>query len=266
MYYRLSLLAEDRIEMPGPSHFIDANAAVLRLFETAEDNVVYEMVEKYVRDAFDTEDFELLVQNIQTFAKRSDQDEFERLMQLLADDHWKTIQEKGFQALPAEATENASGYWYLTNIMGGARPDRVQPKEALRIQFEVEGNGEDPLFTADDTGRYGDLYPFAVRALLDASAAEGKIGDYELTGPLVTYFEKLKESEKTALPSNEPFDFGSFGDDAYGVVFGAQLIHGPADNADGVETAIYEFIVDPNWLAGPLKKECQTYAFSEFGE
>ena len=159
---------------------------------------------------------------------------------------------------------NAAAYWYINNIFAETLPELVPSMEILSIKVKVIGNGEDALVNEEDTGKYGEIYPFVTRLLMDASCSTGKIGSYELSGPMIEYFEKQKGSTLSAVPSDQPYDFDTFVDDTTGIIWSANILQEPENNEDGEEEAIYEIMVHPDWLGKDLSTKFETYPFSDY--
>ena len=90
MYYRVKILSKDPVLFPSKSEYDNVNTALGLLFEVAGDEA-YDLVEKYVTDAFETESLEEFIQNLQTFAKRAESEEVQFLLALLTDGHWEQL-------------------------------------------------------------------------------------------------------------------------------------------------------------------------------
>lgn len=262
MYYRVKILSKEPVRFPAKSEYENVNTALGLLFEAAGDES-YDLIEKYVIDAFETETLEEFIQNLQTFAKRAETEEVLLLLALLTDGHWEQLKKSPRHIAP-EVMSNAAAYWYINNIIAETLPELVPTMEILSIKVQVIGNGEDPLVNEEDTGKYGEIYPFVARLLMDATCSTGKIGNYELSGPMVEYFEKRKGSKLSSLPSDEPYDFDTFVDDTTGIIWSANILQEPEDNEDGEEEAIYEMMVHPDWLGKELRSDFETYPYSDF--
>ncbi len=263
MYYRVKILSKEPILFPAKSEYENVNIALGLLFESAGDKA-YDLVEKYVIDAFETESLEEFIHNLHTFAKRAEPEEVQFLLALLSNGNWEQLK-KSPRHIPTDAMEEAAAFWYINNILAEAVPQIINPIEILSIKVQVFGNEEDPLLTNEDTGKYGEIYPFAARLLMDATSSKGKkIGEYQLSGPTVEYFEKLKGSKLKAVPSDEPYDFESFVDDCSGVVWSANVLQDPEDNEEGEEYGMYQIMIHPDWLGTDICSDFETYPFSDY--
>ena len=165
--------------------------------------------------------------------------------------------------MDSEAMENSAAYWFLNNIIAHTVPEIVAPIEAICLKVQVFGNNEYALLGNDDTGKYGEIYPFAARLLMDAYSSKGPIGSYELSGPIVEYFERLKGTKKKSVPSDEAYDFEDFVDDTGGIVLSASVLKDPEDS-DEEEVAVYEIIVHPAWLGKEIPTDFETFPYSDF--
>jgi hypothetical protein len=262
MYYRVKILSKEPVRFPAKSEYDNVNTALGLLFEAAGDKS-YDLIKKYVTDAFEPETLEEFIQNLQTFAKRAETEEVLLLLTLLTDGHWEQLKKSPRDMAP-EVMSHSAAYWYINNIFAETLPELIPAMEILSIKVQVIGNGEDPLVNEEDTGKYGEIYPFAARLLMDASASTGKIGSYKLSGPMVEFFEKRKGSELKSLPSDEPYDFDTFVDDTTGIIWSANILQEPEDNEDGEEEAIYEIMVHPDWLGKDLPTRFETFPFSDY--
>ncbi len=262
MYYQVKVLSRESVSFPAASDYSNIMNAIGGLFEKAGFEA-YELVEKYVFDAFEAETLEVFRQNLQTFAKRADEAELKQLMDWLTEESWQVLHQSPTQVEP-RLMEDAGTYWCLNNIMAEAKPDLFPLIEVLSIKVAVRGNGEDALFTQEDTGKYGEIYPFALRLLMDGSAAEGSIGSYELAGPIVRYFETRKQTGLQAVASDEAYDFDVHVDDAFGIAVAVHVLKEPEENEDGEEWATYEILVHPDWLEADLKTDFETYPYSDY--
>jgi hypothetical protein len=263
MYYRVKILSKEPVRFPSKKEYENINAALGLLFENAGDEA-YDLVEKYVTDAFEYETLEEFIQNLHTFAKRAEKNELLHLMSLLTEGHWEQLS-KSPTLLDSEQMEHAASYWFLNNIIAVAVPQLVKPIEALSMKVQVWGNGEDALLTVEDTGKYGEIYPFAARLMMDATSSKGKIGSYELNGPILEYFEKLKGSGLITSPSDDAYDFDEFVDDTGGIIWSASVLRDPVEDAeDGEDLAIYEILVHPDWLGNNISIDFETYPYSDF--
>lgn len=262
MYYRVKILSKEPVRFPAKSEYDNVNTALGLLFEAAGDEA-YDLVEKYVTDAFEPETLEEFIQNLQTFAKRAESEEVLFLLALLTDGHWEQLK-KSPRHIDPEVMADTAAFWYINNILAETVPNLVSPIEIFSIKVQVIGNGEDALLNEEDTGKYGEIYPFVARLLMDATCSKGKIGDYELSGPIVEYFEKLKGSKLKSVPSDEAYDFDTFVDDTTGIVWSANILQEPEDNEKGEEVAIYEMMVHPDWLGSELQSDFETYPYSDY--
>jgi hypothetical protein len=263
MYYRVKILSKEAVRFPPKREYDNINAELGLLFEDAG-IAAYDLVEKYVPDAFESEDLEDFMQNLQLFAKRAEPDEVHFFMALLTDGNWDQLK-KSPRFLSPDVMENSAAYWFLHNILAVSAPKLVSPIDALCLKVQVLGNGEDELLTKDDTGKYGEIYPFATRLLMDASAPKKEIGDYELKGPIVEYFEGMKGTKLKSVPSDEAYDFDKFVDDTGGIVWSASVLRDPVEDAEeGEEMAIYEILVHPDWLGAEIKTDFETFPYSDY--
>lgn len=263
MYFRVKILSKDFVRFPSKSEFENFNSEIGLLFEDAGVKA-YDLVEKYVKKAFEYNDVEEFIQNLQTFAKRAHKYEVVELLNLLTSSNWESFVADP-RKLDSDLMENASAYWFVNNIFAEIISDVVQPIEALSLSVQVFGNGEDQLVNKEDTGKYGEIYPFSARLLMDAVSSNNKIGQYQLTGPIVDYFENLKGNPNHSLNSDEAFDFDAYPDHIYGIVWSATVKRDPIDDADdGEELAVYEIIVHPIWLGKDIKSNFETYPYSDY--
>lgn len=263
MYYQVKLVAKEKVRFPAKSYHITVHQALRTLFDIGGEET-YLLIEKYVRDAFEAEDLEELTGFLNTFAKRAEPEEIKHLMEMVTEDHWSEFVESPTK-LNRLVMEHASAYWYLNNIFADAIPEQLSPIDVWALEVKITAEGDEyPLFTQEDTRKYGEIYPFATRLIMDATSGEGEIGEYELKGPIVEYFEGLKKTKKKAVPSDEPYDYREWVDDVEGVVWAAEVIQEPETNDDGEEEAVYRFLVHPEWVSGDFKSEFKTYAFSEY--
>lgn len=263
MYYRVKILSKESVKFPSKVEFETINTAINLLFENAGEEA-YDLVEKYVTDAFECETLEEFMQNLHTFAKRAEPNEVYFLLALLTDGNWEQLK-KSPRFLNPEIMESAAAFWCLNNIFAQAVPTLVKPIEALALKVQVLGNGEDALLTKADTGKYGEIYPFATRLLMDAGSFKGQMGAYQLAGPIVEYFEGLKGTKIKAVPSEEPYDFDKFVDDTGGIVWSSIVLRDPEDDAEeGEEMAIYEILVHPDWIGAELNSDFETYPYSDY--
>jgi hypothetical protein len=261
MYYRVKILSEAKQRFPAKREYEYINNELGLLFEDAGEQA-YELIEKYVTDAFEYEDSEEFMQNLQTFAKRAEQKEIQFLMAILTNGNWEQLQ-KSPTLMDSEAMENSAAYWFLNNILAQTVPNIVEPIDAICLKVQVYGNSEYALLGKEDTGKYGEIYPFAARLLMDAYSSNGPIGNYQLCGPIVEYFERLKGTKRNSVPSNEPYDFEDFVDDTGGIVLSASVIKDPEDS-DEEEFAVYEIIVHPAWLGKEIPTDFETYPYSDY--
>jgi hypothetical protein len=262
MFYRVKILSQEVLRFPNKREYENIITELGLLFEDAGQKA-YDLVEKYLTDAFEYEDPEEFILNLQTFAKRALPDEVKFFMALMTENNWEQLQ-KSPRLMDPEVMENSAAYWFLNNIISVSEPDIVKPIDALCIKVQVFGNGEDALLGTEDTGKYGELYPFAVRLLMDAVSSTGKVGAYELSGPIVEYFEKMKATKLKSVPSNEAYDFDKFVDDCGGIVWSASVIKDPEDAEDGEDVAIYEILVHPDWLGKEIPSDFETFPYSDY--
>ncbi len=261
MYYRVKILSERKQHFPAKSEYEYIINELGLLFEDAGENA-YNLVEKYVTDAFEYEDPEEFIQNLQTFAKRAEANEVQFLMALLTDGNWEQLQSSP-TLMDSDAMENSAAYWFLNNIIAQTVPQIVPPIEAICLKVQVYGNNEYALLGKEDTGKYGEIYPFAARLLMDAYSSKGPIGTYELNGPIVEYFEKLKGTKRKSVLSTEAYDFEDFVDDSGGIVLSASVLKDPEDS-DDEEVAVYEIIVHPAWIGKEIPSDFETFPYSDY--
>ncbi len=263
MNYRVKILTMETVRFPAKREYEYILAELGLLFENAGQEA-YNLIEKYVIDAFEYDIPEDFIQNLQTFAKRAEPNEVKFLMAILSNGHWEDFI-KSPKLIAPEAMEASSAFWFIHNILAEAVPQIMEPIDALSIKTQVLGNGDDALFGTEDTGKYGEIYPFAARLLMDAVSSSGyKIGKYDLQGPIVEYFENLKGTKLKTVPSDEPYDFDKFVDDTGGIVWSASVIQDPEDSDDGEETAIYEILVHPDWLGREIPSDFETFPYSDY--
>lgn len=261
MYYRVKILSEKKQLFPAKSQYEYIINELGLLFEDAGEKA-YDLVEKYVTDAFEYDDPEEFMQNLQTFAKRAEPGEVHFLMALLSDGNWEQLH-KSPTSMDSDAMENSAAYWFLNNIIAQTVPKIVPPIEAICLKVQVYGNNDYALLGNEDTGKYGEIYPFAARLLMDAVSTKGPIGSYQLRGPIVEYFEKLKGTKKNTVPSDEPYDFEDFVDDTGGIVLSASVLKDPEDS-DEEEVAVYEIIVHPAWIDKEISSDFETFPYSDY--
>jgi hypothetical protein len=262
MYYQVKVLSRENVAFPIESDYPNVYAALRSLFDKVGIEA-YELVEKYVSDAFEAESLEIFIPYLQTFVKRATPQELEQFMNWMTEENWQVLQDSPTKIEP-RLMEDAGTYWCLNNIIAEVKPEFVAPIEVLSIKVMVQGNGEDALFTQEDTGKYGEIYPFALRLLMDATAEDKAIGEYELSGPIIRYFEGRKETKLTTVPSDEPYDFDIFVDDAFGIAVAVHVLKEPEENEDGEEWATYEILVHPDWLETDLKTDFETFPYSDY--
>jgi hypothetical protein len=261
MYYRVKILSETKQRFPAKTEYEYINNELGLLFEDAGEKA-YDLIEKYVTDAFEYDDPEEFMQNLQTFAKRAEVNEVKFLMAILTDSNWEQLQ-KSPTLMDSDAMENSAAYWFLNNIISQTVPNIVSPIEAICLKVQVFGNNEYALLGKEDCGKYGEIYPFTARLLMDAYSSKGAIGTYELCGPIVEYFENLKGSKKKSVPSDEAYDFEDFVDDTGGIVLSASVLKDPEDS-DDEEVAVYEIIVHPAWLGKEIPSDFETFPYSDY--
>jgi len=263
MYYRVKILSKESVKFPSKVEFETVHTGISLLFENAGEEA-YDLVEKYVTDAFECDALENFIQNLHTFAKRAEPNEIYFLLALLTDGNWEQLK-KSPRFLKPEIMEKAAIYWCLNNIFAQVVPNLVKPIEALSLKVQVLGNGEDALLSKEDTGKYGEIYPFAARLLMDAVSFKGQMGAYQLSGPIVEYFEGLKGTKIKTVPSEDAYDFDKFVDDTGGIVWSASVLRDPEEDVtEGQEMAIYEILVHPNWLQAELNSDFETYPYSYY--
>lgn len=262
MYYQVKVLSSEKVTFPNESDYFNIYSALRSLFDKGGKEA-YELVEKYVSDAFEAENLETFKPFFSTFAKRATPEELTQFMNWLTEENWTTVQDSPTKIEP-RLMEDAGSYWCLNNMIAEAMPDFVSAIEVVSIKVMVKGNGEDALFTQEDTGKYGEIYPFALRLLMDAYAEDKPIGEYELSGPIVRYFEERKETGLKTVPSDEAYDFDVFVDDAFGIAMAVHVLEEPEENEDGEEWATYEILVHPDWLESELKSDFETYPYSDY--
>jgi hypothetical protein len=261
MYYRVKILSERKQRFPAKSEYEYIINELGLLFEDAGEKA-YDLVEKYVPDAFEYEDPEEFMQNLQTFAKRAEPNEVQFMMAILTEGNWEQLHNSPTK-MDSDAMKNSAAYWFLNNIIANTVPEIVPPIDAICLKVQVYGNNEYALLGNEDTGKYGEIYPFAARLIMDAYSAKGPIGSYELCGPLVEYFEGLKGTKQKSVASNEPFDFDDFVDDTAGIILSASVLKDPEDS-DDEEVAIYEIIVHPAWLGKEIPSDFETFPYSDY--
>ncbi len=262
MYYKVKLLGKEPVRFPDKSEFDAFNAQLTLLFEDAGDET-YDLIEKYVSEAFEYENTEEFIQNLQTFARRANKNEIIYLLEKLTEGNITKFSDCPAQ-LDKEFIEKARVYWFLNNIFSDVRSDIVKNIDAIKYKFELIGNDEDALLTSDDTATYGEIYPFATRLFMDATNSNGKIGSYQLKGPLVDYFEQLKSTGLNHLSSSATYDFDEFVDDTAGIIWTAKVTQEPEEDENGQEKAVYEFIIHSSWLHGEVKTEFNTFPYSDY--